>query len=119
MLGREILPIERSGLPLVTAWPSPGLGANLLGANLLGASLVGADLRGAYLQEANLQGAVLQGAYLQGAYLQGARGLPQEQIEWTIGSDKTLLPKGLNRPQLWNKDIEQQREIVRGRLHGD
>jgi hypothetical protein len=71
--------------------------------------LRGTDLRGAYLGGANLQRAALQGAH----------ALAQEQIEWTIGSNETELPEGLNRPQLWNKDMEQQWKIIQERLHRD
>jgi hypothetical protein len=61
---------------------------------------------------ANLQGAYyLQGAYLQGAYLQGVRGLTENQIKWTIGSDKTKLPEGFNRPDSrWTASVDVQEE---------
>jgi hypothetical protein len=108
-------------------------GANLLLATLLGANFQRASLQGARLGEGNLQkatlaeanlrfanlkGADLQGANLRYADLQGARGLTEEQIEWTIGSLETKLPEGLNRPQLWSKDLEAQRKIVKERLRG-
>jgi uncharacterized protein YjbI with pentapeptide repeats len=87
-------------------------GADLRGADLRGASLInaelqrkdelnlsGADLSGADLSGADLSGADLSGADLSGADLRGARGLTQEQIDLTIGSNKAELPEGLNRPQ--------------------
>jgi hypothetical protein len=92
--------------------------ANLQGALLRGATLRGALLQGANLRFADLQKANLQGANLRYADLQGARGLTEEQIEWTIGSLETKLPEGLNRPQLWSKDLEAQRKIVKERLRG-
>jgi uncharacterized protein YjbI with pentapeptide repeats len=75
------------------------------------------DLRSTHLREANLQGARLQGANLyrtnlQETILQGATGMAQEQIQWTLGSNKTQLPQDLNRPELWSKDIEEQRRIL-------
>jgi hypothetical protein len=82
--------------------------ANLGGGNLQGALVIGADLRFANLK----------GADLRYADLQGARGLTEEQIEWTIGPLETKLPEGLNRPQLWSKDLEAQRKIVKERLRG-
>jgi uncharacterized protein YjbI with pentapeptide repeats len=80
-------------------------GANLNGAvlsyaDLSGAILIGTDLiGGARLSYADLSGADLSGADLSGADLRGARGLTQEQIDLTIGSNKAELPEGLNRPQ--------------------
>jgi uncharacterized protein YjbI with pentapeptide repeats len=97
--------------------------ADLQGAYLIGAYLYGADLQEAYLVEANLQGANLQGADLQEAYLveanlrgadlQRARNLTQNQIEWTIGSNETLLPADLNPPELWSKRREEQVRTIR------
>jgi hypothetical protein len=88
------------------------------------ADLRGADLQRANLQRANLQRANLIGANFPAANLIGARGLTEEQIEWTIGSNETdfltkfptELPEGLNRPQLWSKSIEEQTKIVQERL---
>jgi hypothetical protein len=102
-------------------------GANLQGANLQGAELREANLQGAELQEANLQRAHLEGAdlreadlreanlkeaYLQGADLRGAHGLTEELIEWTMGSNETNLPEGLNRPELWSKSRDEQYRII-------
>ena len=88
-------------------------------ANLKGASLQDAFLKDTSLSGADLSGADLSGADLSGADLRGARGLTQEQIDLTIGSNrttnsikKTELPKGLNRPQWWSRSIEEQRRIV-------
>jgi hypothetical protein len=82
-------------------------GADLTGADLRGASLINAELQrkdelnlsGADLSGADLSGADLSGADLSGADLRGARGLTQEQVDLTIGSNKAELPEGLNRPQ--------------------
>jgi hypothetical protein len=97
-------------------------GAFLSGADLSDAKLKDASLVNAYLQrqdKLNLNGANLSGADLRGADLRGARGLSQEQIDLTIGSNKptngirkTELPEGLNRPQWWSKSIEEQTRIV-------
>jgi hypothetical protein len=64
------------------------------------------DLRTTDLQEADLRG----------ANLLGARELTQEQIEWTIGSNETKVPEGLNRSQSWSKSIEEQTKIVHERF---
>ena len=95
-------------------------GAYLSEADFSNAKLKGARLVNAHLQRqdklnlngADLSGADLSGADLSGADLRGARGLSQEQIDLTIGSNKTELPEGLNRPQWWSKGIEEQRRIV-------
>jgi len=90
-------------------------GAYLSGANLSNAKMKGARLVNAHLQrqdKLNLNGADLSGADLSGADLRGARGLTQEQIDLTIGSNNTDLPESLNRPQWWSKGIEEQRRIV-------
>jgi uncharacterized protein YjbI with pentapeptide repeats len=117
--------------------------ANLINADLRGASLVNADLRGASLVNAELQrkdelkqwgadpsgadlsGADLSRADLSGADLRGARGLSQEQIDLTIGSNKTTdyskkteLPEGFNPTPWWSKSIEEQRRIVQEKLLG-
>jgi len=108
-------------------------GAYLSGADLSNAKLKGARLVNAYLQRqdnlnlngADLRAADLSGADLSGADLRGARGLSQERIALTIGSNKatnyskkTELPEGLNRPQWWSKGIEEQRGIVQELLLG-
>ena len=118
-------------------------GADLSNAKLTGASLKNADLRGASLVNAELQrkdelmlwgadpsgadlsGADLSGADLSGADLRGARGLSQERIDLTIGSNKTTdyskkteLPEGCNPPPWWSKSIEEQRRIVQEKLLG-
>jgi hypothetical protein len=86
---------------------------DLRGTNLQGATLFRADLQGATLFRATLSRADLIGANLR-----GARGLTQEQIEWTFGCNETELPEGLNRPQLWSKSIEEQTKIVQECLLG-
>jgi hypothetical protein len=87
---------------------------------LWGAAPSGADLSGA-----DLSGADLSGADLSGADLRGARGLSQERIDLTIGSNKTTdyskkteLPEGCNPPPWWSKSIEEQRRIVQEKLLG-
>jgi hypothetical protein len=90
-------------------------GADFRGADLRGASLINAQLQRKdelNLSGADLSGADLRGADLRGADLRGARGLTQEQVDLTIGSNKAELPEGLNRPQWWSKGIEEQRRIV-------
>jgi uncharacterized protein YjbI with pentapeptide repeats len=96
-------------------------GAGLIGAENPAVALTGATLRGAYLPQADLRGAHLREtnlpeAILEGANLQRARELTQEQIEWTIGLNNTAfqtkLPKGLNRPPLWSKSLEEQVKII-------
>jgi len=90
-------------------------GADFRGADLRGASLINAELQRKdelNLSGADLSGADLRGADLRGADLRGARGLTQEQVDLTIGSNKAELPEGLNRPQWWSKGIEEQRRIV-------
>ena len=108
-------------------------GANLRGANLGGADLRGANLDGANLREANLDGANLGGADLRGANLDGAKlngaslrsarcragnfaeaalhradlataiDLTQKQVNSARGDGHTRLPKGLKRPDHWEK----------------
>ena len=60
----------------------------------------------------DLQGADLRGANLADADLQGAHEITQDQIESTIGSSETKLPEGRNRPKLWSKSLEEQKEIL-------
>jgi hypothetical protein len=89
-------------------------------ADLSETDLRNTDLRRAYLMEADLRGTDLGKADLSGANLQAAKlqrtNLIQEQIEWTIGSNKTELPEGLSRPQLWSKSIAEQEKIIREEL---
>jgi uncharacterized protein YjbI with pentapeptide repeats len=89
-------------------------------ADLSETDLRNTDLRRAYLMEADLRGADLGKADLSRANLQAAKlqrtNLIQEQIEWTIGSNKTELPEGLSRPRLWSKSIAEQEKIIREEL---
>ena len=87
-------------------------GTDLRGANLRGTNLRRANLWGANLQDANFQDANLEGADLEDANLQGARGLTQDQIEWTIGSKETKLREGLTPPKWWDRSFEEQVKIV-------
>jgi uncharacterized protein YjbI with pentapeptide repeats len=108
-------------------------GAYLSGANLSNAKMKGVRLVNAHLQRqdklnlngADLSGADLSGADLSGADLRGARGLSQEQIDLTIGSNKTTdyskkteLSEGFNSPPWWSKSIAEQRRIVQEKLLG-
>jgi uncharacterized protein YjbI with pentapeptide repeats len=107
--------------------------ASLLGANLSGADLAEADLSGAEFTQgwvrsgpllgrefsgADFTGANLKRANLTGANVWGARGMTEDQIEWTIGSNDTILPEGFYRPELWSKSYEEQEEILRKRMFG-
>jgi uncharacterized protein YjbI with pentapeptide repeats len=76
-----------------------------------------ANLGGVTFSGANLDKADLRGAKLDGADLQGATHMTQDQIEWTVGSNKTKLPESLNRPELWSKSIEEQKNILEERLN--
>ena len=103
--------------------------ANLHGARLQGAMLEEANLQEARLFRANLQeatlleaflyGANLWGANLHGAVLQEAYGLDHEMIKWTIGSNETVLPEDLPRPELWSKSNEEQVKIIREHMSRD
>jgi hypothetical protein len=103
-------------------------GANLIAADLRGAHLDGvildraklgeahlndADLRGANLQLTDFSSADLRGANLTGANLTmanlghadltGTINLTQRQIDSASGDEGTVLPSGLNRPELWTR----------------
>jgi uncharacterized protein YjbI with pentapeptide repeats len=93
--------------------------ADLQGANLQEANLKEARLQEADLQEANLREANLQGADLLLADLRGALGITEDQIEWTLGSYETKLSGDLKRPELWSKNIVEQRMIVIEHTAGD
>src|SRR5216683_1725673 len=84
--------------------------ADLTGANLNGADLSYADLTGAllsgelHLNPVDLTGASLTGADLTGADLAGVGlskvdGLTQQQIDKTLGNQKTGLPTGISKPK--------------------
>jgi hypothetical protein len=60
----------------------------------------------------------LEGADLEDSNLQGARELTQDQIEWTIGSNKTQSPSDLDRPEWWDKRFEEQVKIVSEHIGG-
>jgi uncharacterized protein YjbI with pentapeptide repeats len=71
--------------------------ARLDWANLRAAGLEDADLSNAYLRATDLRAArlnstLLDGARLEGADLRGVEGLANEQLEFAIGNDSTLLP---------------------------
>ena len=78
---------------------------NVFRANLKGANLSGADLPGAYLL-----GADLSHANLKGADLAEAEYLTQEQMEGTVGDEKTKLPPDLKPPAHWNVKTDEQGE---------
>jgi len=103
--------ITGEGIPPVVLY-----GADLRESKLRSTNLRRVNLEMVDLREVDLQEADLHAANLRGANLHAARGLTQEQIEWTIGSSETKLPEGLNRPQWWSEDIEQQIKIVQERL---
>jgi len=91
--------------------------AYLLKANLQNANLQDANLQRAVLERTILRGANLQGANLQDAHLRENRWITQNQINGTIGSKGTRLPKDLNRPKLWSKSVEEQKKILQERLN--
>jgi Pentapeptide repeats (8 copies) len=92
--------------------------AHLEQANLQGANLHYANLQYARLIAANLEQANLQEANLSGANLSGAN-LREDQVSWTIGSNETMLPEGLNHPELWGKSFEEQAKILVERFESD
>jgi hypothetical protein len=79
------------------------IGANLIEANLTDAKLAAANLTEAWLEEAKLTGAYLEQADLTGADMTRAVGLDQEQVDLAIGSETTVLPEGLRRPESWSR----------------
>ncbi len=83
-------------------------GANLLDANLLRTNLRGAGLLGADLLRANLLGADLRDANLRDADLSGALDLEQDQLDLAFGDWRTRLPEGLQRPEHWEKESEDE-----------
>jgi hypothetical protein len=108
----------RKALDKADKLPPGLLETDLSGADLSGADLSGANLIEAYLYGANLIEAYLYGANLSGANLQDAKELTQDQIKWTIGSSETDLPEGLDRPELWDKSVDEQRKILQEHLSG-
>lgn len=80
-------------------------GANLATANLFKASLDGVSLTEANLTKANLTEADLSTTILTGANLTGANltlaVISQEQLNYAIGSQDTILPDGLTHPPQW------------------
>jgi hypothetical protein len=50
--------------------------------------------------------------------LEGTIRLSQDQIEWTIGTNETKLPKNLNPPELWSKSYEEQVSTLREHFGG-
>jgi uncharacterized protein YjbI with pentapeptide repeats len=77
--------------------------ADLVHARLDHANLSKANLRNVLLDHADFAGANLTQANLCGASLQHAKNLIQAQIEYSIGSDSTILPNHLVAPWLWLK----------------
>jgi uncharacterized protein YjbI with pentapeptide repeats len=75
--------------------------ANLAHAHLEGADLNGVNLEGAYLHDAHFEGAELSDAHLEGANLLGAKGLTDDQLFQAHGDGKTILPRGMARPNIW------------------
>lgn len=104
-------------------------GAYLIDANLHGAFLEKADLEGANLSDAEFHGANLRYADLQGAILDGAKfdgtinlakaslvgasvrlvdfsstPMINEHIDEIFGDNRTTLPEGVKRPQIWPRE---------------
>lgn len=63
------------------------------------------------LSNTNLADADLSGAILANTDLRNTRGLTEEQLEQTIGNQRTLLPSSLTSPGVWRKPIEEQIEM--------
>jgi hypothetical protein len=109
---KEIRELAR-GQTLTVLQEVDGKGRGSLLTFLHGAGLIGAENPAVALTGANLQGAALLGADLR-----GVRGLTQELIEWTIGSNETMLEEALNRPERWSKSVLEQVKIVNEHIHG-
>lgn len=60
------------------------------------------------LRNTNLEGATLSGTLLGNTDLTRVRGLEPGMIDGAIGDYKTRLPKGLPRPENWQKPVERQ-----------
>lgn len=91
-------------------------GLALTEVDLTKASLIGANLSEATVSGANLSEAILTGADLTGADLSKADVPSSEPLAWTIGSDDTRLPDGLERPTWWRADADERRRIAQ-RFH--
>src|SRR5215218_1706558 len=91
--------------------------SHLTWSDLSGAVLRRAHVAGCIFQSADFAGAELDEADLQAADLRRARNLTQEQIEKPYGSKghedvrDTLLPGGLNAPELWKWSLSQQQAM--------
>jgi uncharacterized protein YjbI with pentapeptide repeats len=75
--------------------------ANLEGAYLEDASLIKAKLNAAKLSGADLRYAKVSGADFTDVDLRATYGLTQNELESALGSEKTLLPDGLTKPDSW------------------
>ena len=63
--------------------------------------LSGSAIHKARVDRTDFSGAILEGAYLKHTDMRSALGLTQEQLNWTIGDETTLLPKGLFVPSCY------------------
>ena len=64
-------------------------------------NLSGAAIHGARVDTVDFSGTILEGAYLKHTDFRRATGLSQEQLDWTIGDETTLLPPGLHVPSCY------------------
>jgi len=69
--------------------------------------LTHANLQGVDLHRANLTETLTHKTNLKGANLRQVRGLSQQALAYAIGDEETRLPKGLQRPANWYKDIDE------------
>lgn len=115
-------------------------GADLTGANLQQAWLSDARLTRAYLSDARLEGANLAGATITDPTLQvirvfgldaltesssiemkatdlrGAEGLVQEQLGLAVGDAGVKLPEGIQQPDMWKLEYQEQIETIREQM---
>jgi hypothetical protein len=142
LLGINLAGANLVGANLQGAWLA---GANLEGANLRGVNLQQTWLSDARLTRANLTDARLEGAHLSGATISypslqiirlfgpeelaetgsievgpsdfsETKGLVQEQLELSLGDDSVKLPQGVQNPDIWVLDNQEQIETVREQM---
>jgi len=83
-------------------------GADLSHARLNQANLSAAKLSNALLDHADFAGANLTKVNLCGASLHHAKNLTQSQLEESIGSDSTILPRDLRGSVAWSADSQTE-----------
>ena len=76
-------------------------GSDLHSTHLQGANLHDAHFEDAEFTNADLKDAKLPGTHLEGADLRHAQNLTQQQINQAFGDRTTKLPRGIQRPELW------------------